>query len=835
MATTLGSSASPLGVHIGSGGGAHLATAEGDASGVVPSSSSSVSATASGGGGGGGSTSSNTPWILSSSLSSTAGGTTAVANAELDERLVAKAALDAAEDALESLCATHAGTFVAVEKRGQQMEQALRDLESVISRVRSKVQVAQAQVWQAQSEEGEEIQEDGGDEGENVHNNNNKMTTQKIQSLAVLSERHRVRRRTLLQHSALLELLELPSLMDACVRSNLYEEALNIASLANSLERRRGSGGTAAEANDTSAHSSKVVSHVVAQIRNRQEDLRRHLLHRLQGSVTMPDCLEVVTALRRLNSIDLELSQSNNTTATAATVVSAPQDSSSPETQQEHLYRAMEVKMQIDFLEARDVWLDSTTATNSSPSTQSSSSSSSASSEDLLDTIERYRTRVFEIATQFNAIFRANNPGVTSTTTSSTAGTTSLSFNQMTSSADLLSLWACRRIQAFLQILQQGISNAAAAADATGAGASVTGTKPPTTAADITSNRAQQQQQMLVFGAANLRDLLEATVFFASSMGRLGADFSAHWIPDIFENALVDWIVHHCWIQQGVKPLHEVWAICQQVNVAAPLVASGTSSSTGSSGRGAASSAAAMVVYSNPNAEEVEQLFHDFVVPASGTSLLEQPLAPPRVLMQVPPLGRFVNAVLLGLNELRRCLLPSALPRLEQALEEEILQVVSQELKRLERQLITAAPARGGSSHQKDNLKMFREVISLEYMPIWNQIVIPYCRGSLWTAMGRGSRALEDYQLARQAMDTLIQEKKDASAALMEKQKQEVVAVEVQVEDENGQYDGGDTTQENDQEDGAADATETSLAATDETSSSAPHSAPTESFDTKKD
>jgi len=42
----------------------------------------------------------------------------------------------------------------------------------------------------------------------------------KEDSLTALSEKHRVRRRTLLKHSSLLELLELPSLMDARVRSN---------------------------------------------------------------------------------------------------------------------------------------------------------------------------------------------------------------------------------------------------------------------------------------------------------------------------------------------------------------------------------------------------------------------------------------------------------------------------------------------------------------------------------------------------------------------------------------------------------------------------------------
>jgi len=36
----------------------------------------------------------------------------------------------------------------------------------------------------------------------------------------------------------LVELLEVPQLMDACVRNNLYEEAVDIVTYANGLERR---------------------------------------------------------------------------------------------------------------------------------------------------------------------------------------------------------------------------------------------------------------------------------------------------------------------------------------------------------------------------------------------------------------------------------------------------------------------------------------------------------------------------------------------------------------------------------------------------------------------
>ena len=256
----------------------------------------------------------------------------------MDERRVAKAALEAAEEQLRSLCATHAGTFVAVERRGNNLSASLQKLQQQIGDVEPNVLGVQ-----------QSLEDDN--------------------SLAALSEKHRVRRRTLLQHSSLLELLELPSLMDACVRSNLYEEALSVAAFANTLERRH-------------TEKNTVVVRVVTQIRSRQTDLRKHLLFRLKQNVTMPQCLEVVTALRRLNGIDLEQAS-------------------------ERQHDALELKLQVDFLEARDVWLESSSSSSSSSSSgvgistnttrasggSGSSSAAMAPSEQLLDTIERYRTR----------------------------------------------------------------------------------------------------------------------------------------------------------------------------------------------------------------------------------------------------------------------------------------------------------------------------------------------------------------------------------------------------------------------------------------------------------
>jgi hypothetical protein len=252
---------------------------------------------------------------------------------EVDERVLARASLEASEEQLRSLCASHAGTFVSVERRGQALESSLQDLQASIKSVDSQIAIAQQALEQEEESES---------------------------SLAALSEKHRVRRRTLLQHSSLLELLELPSLMDACVRSNLYEEALSIAAFANTLERRH-------------AEKNEVVIKVIVQVRSRQSDLRRHLLHSLKNYVTMPQCLEIVTALRRLNSIDLERQS---------------------ETNLERVHSAMELSLQVDFLEARDAWLDQPSTTGGALSTRTSSNKVHInSSEQLLDTIERYRTR----------------------------------------------------------------------------------------------------------------------------------------------------------------------------------------------------------------------------------------------------------------------------------------------------------------------------------------------------------------------------------------------------------------------------------------------------------
>ena len=314
--------------------------------------------------------------------SGTSGATVPASSSEHpDERLVARASLEAAEEKLRSLCASHAPTFVAVERRGAALEGAL-------SVLLGKVEAADPDVGRA------EIALDGEGGKDYTHGIGGGSAAS---SLAALAERHRLRRRTLLQHSSLLELLELPSLMDACVRSNLFDEALSVAGFANTLERRHlmqphndeDDGALSGQRVHEGAQPSRrndVVANVVSEVRRRELDLRRHLLHRLRLDVTMPQCLEAVTALRRLNGVDLE----RRGHAGGALL------------DLERVHGAMELRLMVDFLEARDSWLNSGSAAAGGGAVVGGRAifgkavgghGPDGRSEQLLDCIERHRTR----------------------------------------------------------------------------------------------------------------------------------------------------------------------------------------------------------------------------------------------------------------------------------------------------------------------------------------------------------------------------------------------------------------------------------------------------------
>ena len=516
----------------------------------------------------------------------------------LDERLLSQAALNSASDVLRSLCVKFSPTFVAVERRDARLDECL---ESLLSKLND------AGFGAAQAEKRLEIGIDSDD----------------TSSLSALAERHRLRRRTLLQHGSLLELLELPALMDACLRAGLYDEALAVAAFGNALERRHSmqhSSQHAEESRKEKTHQVRqggedVILSVVSSLRSRENDLRHHLLSRLRGSITMPHCLEIVTALRRLNGVELERKRTRATLRQSFVPNRLVEEISHNEKTQEVLpkemdieqaHSAMEMRLMVDFFEARDSWLrDSSSiglndlAAGAGAQDRDRNACSDAGSgnsldcELLLNTIDRIRTRTFEVATQFLAIFCG---------TSSSQMQTSLQRQPFT----LLSMWLSRRVQHFLHSLES--------------------------------------QLAFVNNAATLRDVLDASNFFASSMGRVGADFQCL-LPPMFEDRIAS-IVMRRW-SNGVKSLDVTLKVCREAGLAGPL----SSTATTSVGRS----------IEDDNGEHGADAGAEDDAVDIGTPL------PPRRTLASPPLARFINAFLDGLNEARRCLLPGSSETLRRA------------------------------------------------------------------------------------------------------------------------------------------------------------------------
>jgi hypothetical protein len=412
--------------------------------------------------------------------------------------------------------------------------------------------------------------------------------------------------------------------MDACVRnptinsgnSNAFEEALSLAAFTQSLERRH-EAAAAAPSHSTSDDSSSatqstvpaVVRLIAQEVRQSLVVLRERILQQLRGNVSLSACLQLVSCLRRLEQLQSEAPKLVNIAAKPISSGSAGlSDSSRSGTAKQTVNTSallLELKLKIEFLEARDEWLQ--TVIDDTNYSIDSNSSTAATATDLnesthrhtavtpysyaVDVIEKCRNYWYEIATQHKAVFSADNDAV-------------------------LSTWLSRRVQLFTDLLTQLLP--------------------------------------AIDDGASIRSLLEQSMSFAISMGRLGADFKALLIP-IFEDAVwctitAQWKAAQSEFESSIAVLMKQLAKKQR-QLTTPTKSSSSSGSNSS-----------VTQLYQPKASTALMTHNDTLLnntsSNSNSGVYDHDMnsqMPPTELLDYPLLARFLNTVLASLNQLREC------------------------------------------------------------------------------------------------------------------------------------------------------------------------------------
>lgn len=199
---------------------------------------------------------------------------------------------------------------------------------------------------------------------------------------------HKRNRKTLKHNLQLVELLEIPQLVEACSRNGFHDEALELALFANSLESKfllanelrnqqelisKDISQLSSSSSVKSSTGQNIVQNIVNDVHKTLSELRCHLLQKLSEEAALPKLLTILSSLRKLDGIlvDRKLFLDNHlvvahqtTSASASASTSSTISSSSSPISLEnsnHQYEIMsqyiETSLQMSYLEARSIWI----------------------------------------------------------------------------------------------------------------------------------------------------------------------------------------------------------------------------------------------------------------------------------------------------------------------------------------------------------------------------------------------------------------------------------------------------------------------------------------------
>ncbi|XP_075225199.1 conserved oligomeric Golgi complex subunit 8 isoform X2 [Lycorma delicatula] len=232
---------------------------------------------------------------------------------------------------------------------------------------------------------------------------------------------------TLTRNAQLLQVLEIPQLMDSCIRDGYFEEALQLASYVRRLGNK---------------HSDiPIIENIVKEVEAAWWTLMHQLIAQLRCDLQLPRCLQVVGYLRRMEIFT-------------------------------------EAELRLKFLQARDSWFQSLLAAIPTDD----------ANQHLMRTIELSRIHLFNIITQYRAVFSDDESVLSSTKQHSLSDST------------IFHSWIIDKVNQFINVLEQDLNK--------GVGSS-------------------------------LSSLLGQSMYFGLSFSRVGADFRALIAP-IFVKTVIN-------------------------------------------------------------------------------------------------------------------------------------------------------------------------------------------------------------------------------------------------------------------------------------------------------
>lgn len=310
---------------------------------------------------------------------------------------------------------------------------------------------------------------------------------------------HKRNRKTLQHHMQLVELLEIPQLVDACSRNGFHDEALELANFVNGLERRHLLAAEVRSVDGKVRGGSSVVQSIVDDVHQTLVTLRLQLLVMFSESIALPKQMSLLATLRKLDCLfidrQLALERYDNP-------IMASLSEKQREVLRAQLQQQVESKLQMDYLEARAVWLrkvadramfgggltsvESGTGEVAEGQNSSGVGSMGLNRSDLgpygqaIELLEVNRTSWYSIVTQFGALFGASASNYSNSESDSESNC-------------ILGAWVGRQVHGLLTELQLLLP--------------------------------------AIEGASSLRTVLEQALFFASRMAEVRVDFTGLLLP----------------------------------------------------------------------------------------------------------------------------------------------------------------------------------------------------------------------------------------------------------------------------------------------------------------